>query len=123
MSKECENWGLIIRRLLPKVVEKRSLTPAEKAFRDAVMESVDWLAYSYGWKHVDVMFGTESVDIAYTSHGKPGLTYVRVPLDVLDNASNAGLRRLTRGVSDAIDNESKVALCRGMYVDAGDHAA
>lgn len=117
MSSHCENWGLIIRRLMPKAV-KRELTPSERKFRDAVVDSADWLAYNYGWKHVEVLFGRDGVDIAYTSHGKAGLTYVHIPVDFFDGASNEGLRRVTRKVSDAIENESRVRLCHGMYVNA-----
>lgn len=116
MKEKQENWGLLIKRLLPP--PKRVISAEERRFRDRVVDMLDWMAEGYAWKRVSVAFGVDSIQLSYTKHGGHGITCVIINRASLGNASNKDLLKLHGAIVKADDAEDKVVLCKGKYVVA-----
>lgn len=89
---KCENWGLMIRRLLPKEDRPKQPNP----LLDRLHRYIHDMALCYGWKFAEMTIVGDDVHLAYGKYGEGGLFYAKFGVDVLKDETYGKLRCLER---------------------------
>lgn len=92
MAANCENWGLMIKRLLPK--EERPKEP--NPLLDRLKRYINDMAQCYGWKFAEMSIVGNDVHLAYGKYNERGLFYATFDVDVLKDETYEKLRNMER---------------------------